>query len=243
MKKIMNHFLDLFSPHLLFRLLSLILFGGLFSRSNGAFLGSIPLSAQGSFTITYLPQFIGFTATSVPTNFQIEMNGEPMLFSLDDPGLTSMTHIRQNSRISNTYVFQLADGMVSGRNCVFTVTNAQAAVLNIYGWSPIKEGFNFYEYSRLTTLAGATSSISDFAYLAFPGASATDRWQVSYNDGSVDNLIREELNYDLGYYQGDTSGRYNIDNINPARIKKVYFTPTAQQTYYRMTYRQIKSVS
>lgn len=209
--------------------------GGSFMVAS--FLGSIPASSSGSFTVTYVPQFIGFTAATVPTNFQIEVNGEPMVMSLDGAGLNSMTHIRQEARVANTYVFQLADGLLNGKNTIFSITNAVASTLNIYGWSPIKQGFNYFEYTRLSVLAGATSEISDFAYLGFPSAAATDRFQVAYNDGSVDSLIRDELSYQLGYNQGDLASKYNIDNINPARITRVYFTPVAAQTCYKLAYR------
>ena len=202
-----------------------------------SFLGSIPASSAGSFTTTYVPQFIGFTAATVPTNFQIEVNGEPMIMSLDGAGLGAMTHIRQEARVANTYVFQLADGLMNSKNTIFTITNAVASTLNIYGWSPIKQGNNYFEYTRLSVLAGATTEISDFAYLGFPSAAATDRFQVAYNDGSVDSLIRDELNYNLGYYQGDLTSKYNIDNINPARITRVFFTPVGAQTAYKMSYR------
>lgn len=217
-------------------------FGDVLTATGGtlvtaSFLGSIPASSSGSFTVTYVPQFIGFTATTVPTNFQIEVNGEPMIMSLDGNGLNSMTHIRQEARVANTYVFQLADGLLNSKNTIFTITNAVASTLNIYGWSPIKTGYNYFEYTRLSVLAGATNEVADFAYLGYPSAGASDRFQVAYNDGSVDSLIRDELQYQLGYNQGDLASKYNIDNINPARITRVYFTPVAAQTYYRMAYR------
>jgi len=205
--------------------------------TTAAFLGSIPASSAGSFTVSYLPQFIGFTATTVPTNFQIEVNGQPMVFSLDGAGLNSMTHIRQEARVANTFVFQLADGQISNRNAIFNITNAVASTLSIYGWSPVKQGANYFEYSRGTVLAGATVELADFAYLGFPSAGATDRFQVAYNDGAVDNLIRDEVNYNLGYFQGDLVSKYNFDNVNPSRITRVFFTGVAQQTFYKLAYR------
>jgi hypothetical protein len=225
-----------------FLLLCNLLFQSIFPQQSakgvvGSFLGSIPASLAGSFTTTYLPQFIGFTAATVPTNFQIEINGQPMSFSLDGPGLGAMTHIRQEDRVANTYVFQLADGLIQGVNCIFNITNAVASPLNIYGWSPVKDGSNLFEYTRLSVLAGATVSISKFGYVAFPSAAATDRFQVAYADGSVDSLIRDEVSYQLGYTQGILTNAFNIDNINPARIQKVDFTPVAAQTIYKMAYR------
>lgn len=200
------------------------------------FMGSIPASSAGTFNTTYLPQFLGFTATTVPTNFQIEVNGQQMTFNLDGAGLNAMSHIRQQNRVANTYVFQLADGLINGVNCIWNITNAVAGVLNIYGWSPIKKGEVFWKYNRLAVLAGATVEVDDFAYLAAPSAAAADKFQVSYEDGSVDSLIRDEVNYHLGYTQGDLTSKYNIDNLNPARINRVYFTGVAAQTLYKLSY-------
>lgn len=203
-----------------------------------SFLGSIPASSAGTFTTTYLPQFLGFTATTVPTNFQIEVNGKEMTFNLDGNGLNGMTHIRQENRVATQYVFQLSDGLINGVNCIWNITNAVASTLSIYGWSPIKKGDVYWKYNRLSVLAGATVEIDDFAYLSAPAAAAGDRFQIAYNDGSVDSLFRDELNYHLGYTQGDLASKYNIDNINPARISRVFFTGVAAQTLYRLSYDQ-----
>lgn len=236
----MKEFFLMFVPHLLFKGLVQLLFGELkVSVSCGVFQGSLAASSPGTFTTNYLPMFIGFTAATVPTNFQIEISGEPMVFNLDGNGLNAMTHIRHPYRAANTYVFQLADGEIK-KNCLFSVTNAVAATLNIFGWSPVKNGSVIYQYGKVPVDAGETVEESDFSYLGFPEAAATDKWQVAYNDSSVDNLVREEVNMILSRTQYDASGKYNIDNVAPARISRVWFTGTAAQTVYKQFYRRAK---
>lgn len=234
----MKNLFELLTPHVLFKVLTLILFSASpfkVSANVGAFLGQIAASSTGSFTTTYVPQFIGFTAATVPTNFQIEIGGESMIFSLDGNGLNSMTHIRQFTRVANTYVFQIADGLLNGKNAVFTIANAVAGVLSIYGWSPVKTGKSYYRYSKVPVLAGQEVAVTDFAYAAFPSMAATDRAAVAFRDKSVDNVGRDEINYHLGFTQGNLASQYNIDNFE-AKISKVLYTGTAAQTGYKLDY-------
>lgn len=199
--------------------------------------GTIPASSTGSFQFTSIPQFIEFTATTVPTSFQIEINGDGFLFNLDGTGLNNMTHIRHINRVTNTYIFQLSDGLILGKQGTVTIANAVAGTLTINAFSPVKTGTTYFVYARVAVLAGATIMMKKFAYAAFPSAAATDRFTIAYLDGSVDNVGREEVNVYLTNTQGSVfTNAYNIDNIAPARIDNLQFTGTAAQTGYAMRY-------
>lgn len=200
-------------------------------------IGSIAASVAGTFNTQYLPQFIGFTASTVPTNFQIEINGRGQVFSLDGNGLSGMNAIRMVARNANQYIYQLADGLLNGLNCTFSITNAVASQLDIYGWSPVKRGSIFCTYQKAVALAGVSTPFRKFAYASFPAAAATDKWTIAYKNGSIDsNLTRNELNFNIGYTQGLISSVYNIDNISPATIDNVEFSAVAQQNFYVMKY-------
>ena len=199
--------------------------------------GTIPASSTASFQFTSIPQFIEFTATTVPTSFQIEINGVGFLFNLDGAGLNNMTHIRHMNRVANTYIFQLADGLILGKQGTVTIANAVAGTLTINAFSPVKRGTTYMVYGRISVLAGATVLLKKFAYGAFPSAATTDRFTIAYKDGSVDNVSREEVNVYLTNTQGSVfTSAYNIDNISPARIDNLQFTGTAAQTGYAMRY-------
>lgn len=199
--------------------------------------GTIPLSSTASFQFTSIPMFIEFTATTVPTSFQIEINGDGFLFNLDGTGLNNMTHIRHMNRVTNTYIFQLADGLILGKQGTVTIANAMASTLTVNAFSPVKVGTTYFVYARVAVLAGATVFMKRFSYAAFPSAATTDRFSIAYKDGSVDNVGREEVNVFLTNTQGSVfTSAYNVDNISPSRIDNLQFTGTAAQTGYAQRY-------
>lgn len=204
----------------------------------GLIWGTIPASSTASFNINFVPQFIEFIATTVPTSFQINVNGDGMIFNLDGAGLNAMTHIRAQQRQTNSYLFQLADGLLNNKNGSVTITNAQASPLNIRFICPMKTGTFYLTYNPASALAPQGYNLQQFGYAGFPNAATTDSFQITYEDGSLDNVSREELNIYLGYTQNDTitTAKYNWDNIAPARTSQVAFTPVASQTFYVMKY-------
>jgi len=225
--------LEIIFGHILFRLLHFILFGGFkASKVLGYVWGSIPASSTNSFNFQQIPMFIGFTATTVPTSIQIEVNGEGMVMNLDGAGITALTHIREQNRITNTYVFMLGNGLINGKNGTVTIANAQAAVLNVLGWSPILKGNTYNVHGRVAVLANQALTLKKFAYASFPSMGATDRVSITYNDGSTDNVGRDEIASMLGYTQGYLpAAPYNVDNISPARIDNLQFIGAAQTAY------------
>lgn len=197
--------------------------------------GSIAASVAGSFNITYVPQFIGFTISSAPTSFVINVQGDGVTFNLDATGITNMANIRYLGVISNQYVFQIADGLINGKNGTVTITNAAAAQLDVYAWS--KQPGSFYNtYLTQNALANSGFELQNFAYAAFPSAAAGDSFTLEYSTGITQVSNRLDLAYALGYKQNISAAAYRIDNIAPATLKKVTFIPAAAQNIYAMKY-------
>jgi len=204
----------------------------------GSIWGTIGASTTASFTFNFVPQFIELIAATSPSLVQVNVNGDGMAFNLDTNGLASMTHIRAVQRVSNSYMFQLADGLLNNKNGTVTVTTGVSAV-TIRVWSPNKTGSFYCTFNPAQALATQAYNLKRFAYAGFPNAAATtDIFQLSYNDGSTDIVTREELNVYLGYTQNDTitTAKYNFDNIMPARVTQLAYTPAAAQTFYVMKY-------
>lgn len=201
--------------------------------------GSIPASTAASFNITYVPQFIGFTVTSAPTSFQINVQGDGVVFNLDATGVTNMNGIRYLGIVSNQYVFQIADGLINGKNGTVTITNAAAAQLDIYAWSK-QPGSFYYTYLTQNALLNSGVVINNFAYLALPSIAATDSVTIEYNNGVTQISTRPDLAYALGYKRNVNAAVYAIDNVAPATVRQVTFIPGASQNVYALLYQAQK---
>lgn len=199
--------------------------------------GSVGASTTGTFSFNFVPQFLEIIAATSPSLIQVNVNGDGMIFNLDTNGLSSMTHIGAMQRQTNSFLYQLADGLLNNKNGTVTVTTGASAV-TLRVWSPIKRGTLYCTFNPAQALANQAYNLNTFSYASFPSAATTDSYQLSYNDGSLDNVTREELNVYLGYYQNDTitTAKYSVDNRRPARISQVTFTPGSAQTFYVMKY-------
>lgn len=207
----------------------------------GVLWGSIAASATASFNLTYIPQFIGFTIATVPTSFQINVQGDGVIFNLDGNGLTGMSNIRSAGIITNTYVFQIADGLINGKNGQVTIANATAAQLDIYAWSK-DPGSLYMTYLTQRALQSSGISLRKFAYAAFPSAGASDNFTIQYNTGITQINLRSEATFGIQYTQNQATTRYNLDNIAPATIDTVTYLPTTDQNVYVMQYQAAKGV-
>jgi hypothetical protein len=202
-------------------------------------LGTAAASVTTVIPLTYLPMFIGFSVASAPTSLQININGDGITFNMDSTGLTAMNNIRQLGTIATTYIYQLSNGLVKNKVGTLTFANSAAASVSIYGWSPFNTAQAYCVYTQQNVLANSGATFNRFAYMAFPSAAASDAFIINYNDGGSDNVSRNELNFNLPYTQDSLASRYNIDNINPARISQVTFIPAAAQNVYQMNYQAV----
>jgi hypothetical protein len=205
----------------------------------GILWGSIAASVTQTFNVTYIPQFIGFTIATIPTAFSINVQGDGVIFNMDGNGLTSMSNIRLVGVVANTYVYQLANGLINGKNASVTIANATAAQLDVYAWS--KDQGNIYmSYLTQNALLNSGITLQDFAYAAFPSAGAADSFTIEYNSKITQVNLRLEEQFAIGYTQNVATARYNIDNIAPSLVKKVTYIPTTSQNVYVMQYQAAK---
>jgi hypothetical protein len=149
----------------------------------------------------------------------------------------------QNSATTTVgLVYQLAEGLVTGKNADWTFTNADAAAVEIYGWSKqIKQSRFYCTFANQVCLALSGTDFDNFAYLGIPGALAADRFTTVYNDGCANaGLSLRELIADTSYYR--SVAQFAIDNIAPARLKLLTITPSTQRTVYVMRYQPVKGI-
>jgi hypothetical protein len=166
----------------------------------------------------------------VPSSFRIEVAGDGVVFSLDTTGMTNLNGVRQMGSLpANQYVYQIADGFIK-KNTTFTITNATAAQLDIYGFSNSKGG-NYVLHSMAKAFANASFTIDDFLYASFPSAAATDTFTITWADNTVQTMRRLELVSYLAYRQQVADTRYNLDNYE-REIKDIQFIGAADQSVY-----------
>lgn len=198
---------------------------------------SIAGSATETKSLDYCPEIITFVATTVPTNFKIEVEGE-VIFSLDGAGLNNLNGIRAVGVLpANQFVFQISDGRIEGSTS-FTISNALVGVLDIYGFYNSR-GSLFVKHQMQKSFANVTKSIVDIAYAAFPSSAATDTFTVTFSDGTSALLLRTELEALLAMTQNVSATRYNIDNYERT-IKRIDFLGAADQSIYFTKYFTVK---
>lgn len=206
-------------------------------------LATIPAGATVSFDTVFVPQFIVLRNVndSQPnvTAMRINVNGDGVIFNLDTAGMLGMNYIRSIGapQAPLRQMYQLANGLVNGKNCTWTITNAAAVDLQIYGYSKQKNGNLYFTYLTQRNFANSGSDYTDFAYLAFPNAVAGDSFTVVFNDGTVSVVEIFELSADTIYTQGIQ--RQALDNISPARVRMVTFIPLADQNVYLLRYQKV----
>jgi hypothetical protein len=192
---------------------------------------SVAASAAGAVnSLSFCPEFITFNIATVPSSFRIEVAGDGVIFSLDTNGMTNLSGVRQVGALpANQYVYQIADGVIK-RNTTFTITNATAAQLDIYGFSNSK-GSNYVAHLMTKAFANASSTVDNFLYAAFPSAAATDTFTITWSDRTVQTMRRLELVSYLAYRQQVADTRYNFDNFE-REILDIQFIGAADQSVY-----------
>lgn len=206
-------------------------------------LGSIAAGATTTFQTTFIPQFIvarnsDGSATNI-TSFQINAQGDGVILNLPNAGWNALRNIRQYNQ-SNTVgdTFQLAQGLVTGKNTYWTITNAAAVQLDVYGFSKQKDGKFYLTYLTQLNLANSGTDYTDFAFIAIPAATSADSWTLVYNDGTTQVSSINEIRADLFYTQNFT--QIAVDNVNPARLKLLTYIPAASRDAYVLRYQSVK---
>lgn len=188
-----------------------------------------------SFTQQFLPEVIWFT-TATPPDINIKISGDGTTWDVPGLAVNEFATIRQLSRTANYYLLRTASGLVKGKMTTYTITNQTAAAFNVYGDSrvtPVASQLFYVLANSQVCLAASGYTFTGFDYLSFANAGATDRYNVTYMDGTQQPYdSRDELKAMLQLYQNSISSvAYNFDNISK-NIKSVQVIPAAQQTAY-----------
>jgi hypothetical protein len=188
-----------------------------------------------SFTQQYLPRFIWFTTATSP-DINIKVAGDGTVWDVPGLAVNEFATIRQLSRTANYYMLQLASGLIKKQTVTYTITNQTAAAFNVYGSSdvtPVGQKAQYYCANSQVCLASSGFTFRNFMYLSFANAGATDRYNITFKDGTQQPYdSRDEFKSWLQLYQNSISAAaYNVDNVS-GNISSVQTIPTAQQTAY-----------
>lgn len=188
-------------------------------------------STTTTWNMQWLPQFLFFVATTVPTMFKVTVFGDGVIADLDGNGLDALSSIKHVDGVTNGYMINLADGIIKGKTVEISITNAVAGTVDVYG-IVLEDGDIYVQSLRQQVLAASGAEIRDFAYIAFPSAAAGDRWHITFEDGITHTFERAELEALLSLEENTNgSTKYNIDNLD-GTIRVVQFLPAATQTIY-----------
>lgn len=190
-----------------------------------------------SFTQQFLPEVIWFT-TATPPDVNIKVSGDGTPWDVPGAAVNEFATVRQLSRTANYYLLRMASGLVKGKMTTYTITNQTAAAFNVYGDSrvtPVGSRLYYVLANSQVCLASSGYTFTDFDYLSFANAGATDKYNVTYADNTQQPFdSRDELKAMLQFYQNSISAvAYNFDNVS-RNIKSVQVTPAAQQIAYVM---------
>lgn len=193
---------------------------------------------------TYLPEFFSYTAATQLTGVKITVQGEGVIFDSDANGLTHCGVNRVIGQTTNSYIFRIANGLITGKNVIWEFTNSAAQTPTIYLDNWEKAGVAnprigkppadrmYMQLVRQAILANSGQEFSDFATLSLPSMSATDYVTVLYNDGTNQQYNRQDLLTKLGYSQNVVNTPiYQIDNYLGTIVKVVVQAGVAQTGY------------
>lgn len=185
---------------------------------------------------TYVPRFFWYTAATQLTGIQISSQGDGVIFDSDANGLTHCGVSRIIGQPTNTFMFILANGLITNKNVTWTFTNsaAQTPTINVDSNFTAKQNERLYlQLIRQVALGPGGTDFSDFATLSFPSMAATDYCNINYADGTQQsNILRGDLQAFISRTQNVVNTPiYQLDNFDRS-ISKVNFQAAATQTAY-----------
>ncbi len=197
-------------------------------------IGTLVASDTTTLDLQYLPQYIYFIASTVPTAFKVNVAGDGVISDLDGDGLDAFGVQLIIGRETNAYTMALADGLIANKVVAITITNAVAGTVDVYGFSR-EEGDVYVQTLRQQVLANSGANFDDFSYMSFPNAAAGDRFVITFEDGTVQDFNRLELTCMSQFSQNIVTGAFDLNNL-AGDISLVNFIPAATQTVYLQRY-------
>lgn len=184
--------------------------------------------------LQYIPEKIFYVAATQLTSVKAEVLGEGVILDLDATGLTAQGKHRIVGGVTNGYVLDLADGIITGKSLRLTFTNSAAQTPDIFAFGD-NAGSIYVRTLKATVLLNNNTTLQKFAVLFMPSLAAGDKVTVTYEDGLTQIWEREDLNCTSGLYQNTPA--YQIDNLE-GKIKMVQVLVAATQTVYITDFKQ-----
>lgn len=194
-------------------------------------------------TLTYVPQFLYFEASTVPQAIKVNVNGDGLIMDLDGTGITAMSNIRSNGRPTNGFLLQLANGMIPGKNVDISFTNGLAATVTVFAINAnmVEDIPAYMVTTGITVNASQSFDLNNFSYCALPSFAATDILNLYGSKRSITGMpsgksfsTKQELETLRGLVQlteNMITAKLVLDNYD-GTWQQINFTPTATQKIY-----------
>ena len=153
-------------------------------------IGSLTTGAAVSTTIllTYVPQYIAFTAATQLTSMKVTVLGDGVICDLDSVGLSMLGQQRVIGQKTNTYLIPLADGMIPNKNVEIIFVNSASQTPPVFAVN-MAYGKRYIQSIRQTVLAASGTVFGNFAFLSLGNTAVNDLITITYRDGLVQKEI------------------------------------------------------
>jgi len=200
-------------------------------------IGSMAGAATTTLQIQYVPEFITFVSVLPPTSLKVEVLGDGTIMNLDVVGVDVMNNIGNLGTQANRYMFQIANGLITGKTVEITMANANAGAVDVYGLSPDGEGNAYAVYQKNTILANSGKDLTNFAAIGIAAPTANDIFIIEYEDGTQDKLSIEEIDaYQTLQQNFDPSAAGLLINNTEQQYSKVNITPDTNRGVYLLDF-------
>jgi hypothetical protein len=198
-------------------------------------LGSVAASASGTYTLEYVPQFVGIKFSTGSTLDSITVTtDEGTITNLNGDALKAIAQSMSQGDLTdadNVYYVPLAEGYVPNRKCTLYVsTGAGGTGVDVYSTSvemaEVGILFNTYIFD---VIANGNTEINKFSKFGIIGFSNSDVLTLNSNSGSTDRLFEEEI-LSLASFEYDNQDDYVIFNNDQGNIKNIIYSPSANRT-------------
>jgi hypothetical protein len=204
-------------------------------------IGAITLGAgvQTTVSLTYLPSVIHFAVGTTPTNIKVTVLGDGVICDLDAKGIDIASAALAVGKVTDGYYIPLADGIVTGKNVEITVTNADAAGFDLFGYSTQK-GMTYIRSLQQKVFAQSGVQMADFFMCSLPEFVADDELNITYQGGFVQKFAPEDLTRENSFdtYINNDGNDFRINNTN-ARLTMFSFVPKADEQIYVFKYSRV----
>lgn len=175
------------------------------------------------------------------TNVQVKVAGEGVLTDLNsNQSLLTVNDFRKiqspSALTAKGYVIPLANGFIKGKNVQILITKSGAGTAGtIYGFSQAY-GDSFLQIINQTALAQSGLDVTKFLALIVEGAGATDKFNLTFQDGFNHQADLPEMITDAAWTQVQNDQvSLMVDNAS-FRYKKFNVIPAANRSVYIMRY-------